>query len=192
LLVLYLKHGTSIQHQPPNVQEQRPDDRELRRVQLVTFVQILVVQLNQLHALILLESGELLELLSEQVAPKLHWCFLVKVIEVLQIFGLLPDPVLKIEVFDLVGQCRSRHRGGVVTFGSCLVDIEILLPFLSDVELLVDEPLPLVCRLDELVNSRLVEYPAPWAQQRSANEPAHSSEHMDIPSPCRIVEAQVV
>ena len=43
LLVLDLKHGWGIEHQPSNVEEKGSDDSELTWVELVRFVQVLVV-----------------------------------------------------------------------------------------------------------------------------------------------------
>lgn len=43
LLVLDLEDGRGVQHEPADVEEQRANDGELRRVELVRFVKVLVV-----------------------------------------------------------------------------------------------------------------------------------------------------
>ena len=56
LPVLELENRGGIHHQPSNVEEQGPDNGELRTIVLVRLVQVLIVKLNQLHTLILLQS----------------------------------------------------------------------------------------------------------------------------------------
>lgn len=48
-------------------------------------VQILVVQLNQLNALVNLQRRELFELLAKQKDPELHWCLFVEVVKVFKV-----------------------------------------------------------------------------------------------------------
>ena len=56
-------------------------------------VQVLIVKLNQLHTLILLQSGELFELLSEKEIAEFHWSVLSIIVEALTNL-LLPLTVL--------------------------------------------------------------------------------------------------
>jgi len=83
--VLYQKHRGCIQHQPTYIQEQRPNNCELARVQLVLLVEIFVVNLDQLDHLILLQRAEFFELLSEQIQSELQRSGFVEIIKVLQL-----------------------------------------------------------------------------------------------------------
>ena len=87
LLILDLKDGTGIEHQPSDIQKQGSNDGKLTRIQLMGLVQVLIIQLDQLDALILLQSRELLELLSEQIDSESHGGVLIEIVEALEFFS---------------------------------------------------------------------------------------------------------
>lgn len=128
LFVLDLENAGGVKHQPAHVKEQRADDCKLTRVQLMRFVQILVIQLDQLDTLVYLKRRELVELLSEKVNPKLHGRLLVKVVEVLHFFGVLSEPgvVKQVVLVYLVVVAAAERVEDVIFLG--FVQINVILP----------------------------------------------------------------
>ena len=155
-------------------------------------IQVLVVQLDQFDALVLLQSGELFELLPEKVDAELHGRVLIEVVEVLHVLDVLLSvrAGVVVDVLDLLGH-DATQRSGVVTSprAKSLVVCSELVVFVlpnSHVHLLH------VGLFDQLVHCGLIEDTRSWSKEHRANKAADASEHVDVASSSSIMEAQLV
>ena len=179
LFVLELEHGGGVEHQPSHIEEETADNGELGRVVLMRLVHVLVIELNQLDALILLQGGELLKLLAEEEKPKLHWRFTVIVVKVLDEAPLALPIGLEVvnNVVPLVAPETLVVRG--VARVRCDLDLLVLV---ASFEFL------LICLLHEEVNGLLVENTVSWAKEVSTDKTTHTSKHVDVSCTSCIME----